>query len=175
MQRIRLTFRKRSGPRESPGGFARKIETDDAGEAAIPLTLDHDRRKDFGGTQTMSTPTLDLPGAERPIDRVVELAQLRGPHAERLNGRTARSLVREGPLRVTLVALAPGGGMPRHEAPGPMMAQGVDGEVQFTVGERGYLLRPGQILSLGPHVPHSVESRTGGSFLLTVVLPPAAD
>lgn len=122
----------------------------------------------------MSSLTRSLTGAELLYDLPVELALLREPETVLMNGRTARTLVKEGPLRVTLVALAPGGGMARHEASGPITVQPVDGEVLVTVGERRHALRPGELLSLGPHVPHSLESRTGGSFLLTVVLPPAA-
>src|SRR5215207_1474254 len=92
----------------------------------------------------MSSLTRPLTGAELLYDLPVELALLREPETDLLNGRTARTLVKEGPLRVTVVA-------------------------------RLHALRPGELLSLGPHVPHSLESRTGGSFLLTVVLPPAAD
>ena len=123
----------------------------------------------------MSSLTRPLTGAELLYDLPVELALLREPETDLLNGRTARTLVKEGPLRVTLVALAPGGSMARHETAGPILVQPMDGEVLITVGARLHALRPGELLSLGPHVPHSLESRTGGSFLLTVVLPPAAD
>lgn len=123
----------------------------------------------------MSSLTRSLHGAELLYDLPVELALLREPETVLLNGRSARTLVKEGPLRVTLVALAPGGSMARHEAAGPILVQPVDGEVLVDVGARRHALRPGEVLSLGPHVPHSLESRTGGSFLLTVVLPPAAD
>ena len=114
--------------------------------------------------------TRHLAEPELRLDLPVELALLRRPDTVLLNGRSGRTLVKDGALRVTLVALAPGGSMARHEAPGPILVQPVDGEILLTVGERRHALRPGELLSLGAHVPHSVESRTGGAFLLTVVL-----
>jgi quercetin dioxygenase-like cupin family protein len=113
--------------------------------------------------------------AELRYDLAAELEMVRRQNAALLNGRATRTLVSDGPLRVTLVSMEPGGSMARHEAAVPTVVQPLDGEVLVTAGERRHALHAGELLSLGPHVPHSIESRTGGSFLLTVVLPPTAD
>lgn len=83
-------------------------------------------------------------------------------------GRTARTLVKEGPLRVTLVALAPGGSLAEHHADGPITVHVLEGQVHVRAGEDTWPLEEGDLLSVGAGVPHSVESAPGGVFLLTV-------
>lgn len=83
-------------------------------------------------------------------------------------GRSARTLVKEGPLRVTLVALGPGGELREHRADGPITVHVLSGEIQFRVGDDSWTLEVGDLLSLGAGVPHAVESAAGGEFLLTV-------
>ena len=46
------------------------------------------------------------------------------------NGRNARTLVKNGPLRVTLVLLQNGGKIAPHRAAGPITVQVLDGEIQ---------------------------------------------
>ena len=89
-------------------------------------------------------------------------------------GRSARTLVKEGPLRVTLVALAAAGALAEHRADGPITVHVVSGQIRFRAGEDEWTLEPGDFLSLGAGVPHAVESAAGGVFLLTVVTTPAA-
>lgn len=105
---------------------------------------------------------------------VVELRDEPGaaPHA----GRLARTLVKNGPLRATLVTLAPGGAIPEHHAEGPITVQPLTGHLQFTALGTAHDLGPGQLLSLGSGVRHAVTSADGATFLLTVakVEPPVA-
>ena len=48
------------------------------------------------------------------------------------HGRSARTLVKEGPIRLTLIALAPGGDLPEHSADGPVSVHVVDGQFLFS-------------------------------------------
>jgi quercetin dioxygenase-like cupin family protein len=82
--------------------------------------------------------------------------------------------VKEGPLRLTLIALAPGGEMPEHQADGPISVHVVDGQFQFTAAGREYPLREGDVLMVAAGVRHSARSETGGTILLTVVHLPSA-
>ena len=100
-----------------------------------------------------------LKEGERMIDRTL-VAQ---------HGRSARTLVKQGPLRITIIAIAPGGDMEPHSAPGPVSMQVVEGEIIFAALGREYVARTGEILVMAPDVEHSVRSETGGVFLLTVV------
>ena len=119
------------------------------------------------------TTTLAEPHAEARtrFDLVEELSALHREPALREAGRRAHTLVNEGPLHVSLIALRPGGAMAKHRAAGPVLVQALEGEVVFTVDGLEHVLRPGDLLSLEPGSPHAVMSRKGGAFLLTLVLP----
>jgi quercetin dioxygenase-like cupin family protein len=88
------------------------------------------------------------------------------------SGRNARTLVKDGPLRVTLVVLAAGGEIAEHHADGPILVQPIDGRIRFTVQGQTHDLRPGQALVAGVGIPHSVAAPEGGAFLLTVAQGP---
>jgi len=59
---------------------------------------------------------------ERMIDRTL-LAR---------HGRSARTLVKQGVLRITIIAIAPGGDMETHSTTGPVSMHVVEGEIVFT-------------------------------------------
>jgi quercetin dioxygenase-like cupin family protein len=84
-------------------------------------------------------------------------------------GRTARTLVKEGPLRLTLMALAANGVLPEHRADGPVTIHVLDGAVVFTAMGTTYELAAGEILVFAAGVPHEARSSGGCVFLLTVV------
>lgn len=116
-----------------------------------------------------------MPSIDRPLSDDVlvfaldaELGRAADTSSLERSGRNARTLVKSGPLRVTLVVVAAGGDIAEHEADGPITVQPVQGRIRFTAGGRDYDLGPGELLSLGPGVRHSVSSEAGGAFLLTV-------
>jgi quercetin dioxygenase-like cupin family protein len=84
------------------------------------------------------------------------------------HGRSARTLVKEGPLRLTLLALAPDGNMPVHDADGPVSIQVLEGDVVFTVSGADHTLAAGDFIVFAAGVSHSVQS-TGGCLLLLTV------
>lgn len=90
------------------------------------------------------------------------------------HGRSARTLVKDGPLRLTMIALAAGGGMPSHRAEGPVSIHLLEGDVVLDVEERAYALVPGEVLVLASGVQHGVRSSGGCVLLLTVVHLPSA-
>jgi quercetin dioxygenase-like cupin family protein len=83
-------------------------------------------------------------------------------------GRSARTLVKEGPLRVTLIALTAGGTLAPHHAEGPITVHVLDGAIRFRAGEEAWELSAGDLLSLPGGVEHAVESEKGGEFLVTI-------
>ncbi|HLV25751.1 MAG TPA: AraC family ligand binding domain-containing protein [Gemmatimonadales bacterium] len=85
------------------------------------------------------------------------------------HARTGRTLVKDGPLRMTLVGLRPGGAMVPHQADGPISIQVLEGSVIFEAEERKWTLESGALLALRSRVVHSVQSEDGGIFLLTVL------
>ena len=88
--------------------------------------------------------------------------------------RAGRTLVKDGPLRVTLVAVGAGGGLEAHRAEGPISVHVLEGEIAFEAEGRTWTLGPGDLLALDRGIPHAVRSERGGVFLLTVVLPTGA-
>lgn len=97
---------------------------------------------------------------------VVDLQE--APAAVPPSNRSARSVVRNGRLRATLVSIAPGGQVPEHQADGPITVQPLQGRIQFTALGGMQDIGPGQLLSLGAGVRHAVASASGATFLLTV-------
>ncbi|MDQ6612597.1 MAG: cupin domain-containing protein [Gemmatimonadota bacterium] len=85
------------------------------------------------------------------------------------HGRSGRTLVKDGPLRLTMMGLAPGGVLPSHSAGGPVTIHVLEGEVIFSALDREYPLVSGDVLVIAPDVVHSARSTHGGLFLLTVI------
>lgn len=86
-----------------------------------------------------------------------------------LHGRSARTVVKEGPLRVTIIALAANGSLPVHSANGPISIQLLEGDITFNAAGRDYPLAVRDLLVVAAGVEHSARSSGGGAFLLTVV------
>jgi len=90
------------------------------------------------------------------------------------SGRTARTLVKEGPLRLTMLALAPGGDLPEHSTDGPVSIHMLKGGAIFSALGNEYSVATDDVLVLAPGVRHSAHSANGCTFLLTVVHSPSA-
>lgn len=85
------------------------------------------------------------------------------------HGRSARTLVKEGPLRVTVIALAADGKLAPHSSNGPITIQLLDGDITFEVAGKEYPLQSRELLVVAANVEHAARSSAGGTFLLTVV------
>ena len=83
--------------------------------------------------------------------------------------RIGRTLVKDGPLRVTLVGIHPDRGMHEHRAAGPVTIHVLEGTIEVTADGKAWPLRAGELLALDRGVPHAVTSAEGGVFLLTVM------
>jgi quercetin dioxygenase-like cupin family protein len=120
----------------------------------------------------MSSLDRQVDGHGLVFDLAHEEAQLQALPADK-HGRTARTLLKSGPLRITLIALAPGGSLPEHSAAGPITVQPLRGRLRLTLEGATHDLGPGTVMSIGARVRHAVESEGGASFLLTVAMPDA--
>ena len=105
------------------------------------------------------------------IHHLQEDQRLIDPSLLARHGRSARTLVKEGPLRLTIVAIAPGGKLPAHSTGGPVTIHVLEGEVTVSALDQEYLLGPNDVLVLAPGMEHAARSAVGGVFLLTVVHP----
>lgn len=89
------------------------------------------------------------------------------------HGRTARTLVKEGALRLTLMGLAPGGLLPEHAATGPIAIHVLRGDVVFSAPDGDHALTAGDVLVFAAGVRHAAHSAAGCVFLLTVAQVPS--
>jgi quercetin dioxygenase-like cupin family protein len=100
-------------------------------------------------------------------------AELRVVHEQlATTTRTARTLVKNGPLRATLMGLAAGGALASHSADGPITVHVLEGAVEFETEGRTWVLPAGSLFALDAGIVHTVRAPEGGVFLLTVAVPP---
>ena len=116
----------------------------------------------------MSPVQRDITGATLSFSLADELRILRA-ELDAAGERIGRTLLKNGPLRATLVGLKAGGELRTHRADGPITVHVLEGAIDFTVGGTSWPLPAGTLFSLEAGVPHSVASQDGGIFLLTVV------
>lgn len=93
-------------------------------------------------------------------------AELSAGHA-----RIARTLVKDGVLRLTLVGLSAGGAMHEHESAGPISIHVLDGELELVAGGDSRTCAAGTVVALDARVRHAVSSSRGVLFLLTLAAP----
>jgi quercetin dioxygenase-like cupin family protein len=85
------------------------------------------------------------------------------------HGRTGRTIVKEGPLRLTMMGIAAGGALPAHRTDAHVTIHLLEGAVTFSARGREYPLNIGDVLILAPGIEHEARSEGGGLLLLTVV------
>lgn len=103
------------------------------------------------------------------IDLMTEAAALLASVQAQREGRTARTLLKDGLLRVVLVALPAGGRLSQHHAPGLLTLQGLQGVVEVRAGDQVCTLRTGALLTLPSRAPHEVTALQDSALLLTFV------
>lgn len=102
------------------------------------------------------------------VDLALELEAVRASDSYRAADHAAKTIAKQPGISVVLIALKAGGQMHEHHADGSITAQGIDGHVQFTVGERPVALTPGRLLTIPPGVAHQVTGVNESAFLLTI-------
>jgi len=84
--------------------------------------------------------------------------------------RAARTLIKDGPLRITIVGFADGGALKEHSAGGPVAVQVLQGEVEISTGGKAEPLVAGQSLVFGANIQHSVVAHKPSVVLLTIAM-----
>jgi quercetin dioxygenase-like cupin family protein len=102
------------------------------------------------------------------VDLVVELDALRASDSYQMADHAARTIAKHPGIRVVLIALKPGGQIHEHHADSAITVQGVQGRVEFTVGERKVELVPGVLLTVAAGRPHSVVGVDQCALILTI-------
>jgi quercetin dioxygenase-like cupin family protein len=84
------------------------------------------------------------------------------------SGRAGKQLVKEGPLRVTLVGLKPGNTLQEHHVDGPVAIQTLNGQVRVTMENDNVTLPAGHLLVLEAGLKHTLEATEPSQVLLTM-------
>lgn len=90
-------------------------------------------------------------------------AELASGHA-----RIARTLVKEGALRLTLIGLAADGAMHTHRAPAPITIHVLQGAIVLDVNGSERSMKAGELAAVDADVPHALRAPQGAMVLLTV-------
>lgn len=85
-------------------------------------------------------------------------------------GRAAKTLVKEGPLRVTLVALSQGATLEEHQVRGPVTIHGLRGQLRLTTSQGDVDVKAGELIALDAGVAHSAMAVDDCAFLITVAM-----
>ncbi|HEX5369542.1 MAG TPA: hypothetical protein VFY10_09030 [Dehalococcoidia bacterium] len=88
-------------------------------------------------------------------------------------GRAARTLVKEGPLRVVLLGLKQGASLREHDADGPVSLHVLKGRVEIAVPQHQETLSEGRALVFASSVAHSVLALSDAVVLITIAHPAA--
>lgn len=86
-------------------------------------------------------------------------------------GRAGKTLVKQGPLRVTLVALKKGTALPSHQVSGPISIQTIRGCLRLTTDRGDLDVSAGTLIALGPGVAHTAKAHEDCLILITFAMP----
>jgi quercetin dioxygenase-like cupin family protein len=86
-------------------------------------------------------------------------------------GHTAKTLVKEGPLRIVILGFTPGSSLKEHRAGGPVSLAVLSGSLEVSALDSSELLGAGEALVLASDVPHSVTVKEYSALLLTIAWP----
>lgn len=100
----------------------------------------------------------------------VEDDTLREFAAASKSGRAAKTLVKEGALRVTLVALKRGTSLPAHRVAAAVSVQTIRGRVKLGTDSEAMELPIGSLVAFGPGVAHSATAMSDSALLITVAM-----
>ena len=116
--------------------------------------------------------THTLTGAALAFSLSSEDAALRERASEAKSRRAAKTLVKDGPLRVTLIALAKGAALSPHQVDGVVSIQVLRGRARLSFEGTLKDLSAGGLLVLDQEVTHAAEALADCSLLVTVAMQP---
>ncbi len=91
-------------------------------------------------------------------------------HSPWAAGHFAKTLFKSADFRVVLICMEPAAKLKEHHAAGTISVQVLSGAIRFVAQGQTHDLRSGQLLTLGPAIPHAVEAVGDCAFLLTIAL-----
>ena len=102
-----------------------------------------------------------------------EGAELSRKAAAAAAGRAAKTLVKEGALRITQVALRKGTALPSHQVDGPASVQVLRGKLRVTTASGDLDLAPGALIAINAGIAHSAMALSDCVILITIAMPEA--
>lgn len=123
----------------------------------------------------MSPITRALAGKNLSFDLAVQIAELREDGSYIRSGRVGRTLVKAGPLRLTLTLIAEGVGVGTHHAASPMTLQVIQGRLHYRVDDEEFELGQGEVLFFGPGHAQDIRALEDTALLLTITADGAGD
>ncbi len=115
----------------------------------------------------MSSITRPLAGPNLTFHLADQIAELRADDSYSRSGRTGRTLVKAGPLRLTLTCLAAGVEVGTHHAELPMTLQLVEGRLRYRVEGEVFEIGQGEVLFFGPGNAQDIRALDDTALLLT--------
>ena len=116
----------------------------------------------------MSSIERALTGPNLTFDLAQQVAELRDDESYRRTGRVGRTLVKEGPLRLTLTVIAGGVDVGTHHAVAPVTLQPIEGRLRYRIDDSERELGVGEILFFGPGHAQDIHALEDTAFLLTI-------
>lgn len=86
------------------------------------------------------------------------------------SGRAAKTLIKQGGMRITLVALKKGTDLPSHHVSGPISIQTIRGCLRLTTDQGNVDVPAGGLVTLGPGVAHTAKAHEDCAILITFAL-----
>jgi quercetin dioxygenase-like cupin family protein len=125
--------------------------------------MNNDKKSAVSKTRRLAGKTLSFLLGEE--DRT-----LREFAAESKTGRAAKTLVKQGSLRITLVALKKGTALEPHQVTGPVSIQTIRGCLEIRTEEGTMAIPPDGLITLDAGVAHSVTAHEDSGILITLAM-----
>ncbi len=109
-----------------------------------------------------------LDGAPLAFDIPDLLRQIRAEDIWHRGTHDAMTLAKSRGLRVVLVAMHTGTGLPWHRAAGPLSLQLLEGELRFDTESQAVTMRAGELLTVAADVRHRLTALCDAAFVLTL-------
>ena len=116
----------------------------------------------------MASITRALTGEQHTFDLDEQIAELRRDESYVRSGRVGRTLVKAGPLRLTLTLIAEGVDAGTHHAASPMTLHVLQGRLRYRVGDEEFEISRGEVLFFGPGHAQDIRALEDTALLLTI-------
>lgn len=113
-------------------------------------------------------PESRLAGTTQVVDLEGAVRMLRAEAHPAVAGHRQITVFRNGPVTLVVFVFATAGYLNEHKANGVVTIQVLAGQLAVDVADQTHELGAGQLVALGPGVPHTVRALSPSEMLLTV-------